>query len=450
MSREPGKDILKNPTPTAGAEKYTVDTVLRLLNFGNSMVSLLAGLLAAVLILYSGYVLYDNFSTEYRAYSSAWDLLRYKPVTMQAGEPIQGTAALEAINQDYRAWLTVYDTTIDYPVLQGPNDLYYANHDIYGNTSLTGAIYLAAGNSGSFSDNYNIIYGHHMDNGAMFGALDKFKDEGYFRTHQTATVVSKSGIYDITFFAVATTDAYESRIYTPGDRAKEVLSFLQGDRSKDVGVGTNILIWDANAARGAQKVIALSTCADAETNGRLVIFGRMVWRNDSTVQAETTEEPEEIKKVKLTVRYLMIDGTEVFPTQVFIYKVGDKYYVVAPPKPGYDVSIRMIRGTIEEDTEIIVVYKPKLNKLKIQYRFMDGTQAAETYEQTIRTGDTYDIKSPEVKGYIAVRVRVKGTNPGRDEQWTVLYVPDGTVMIPELTTPLYPGVTQMQMGVCFE
>jgi hypothetical protein len=110
----------------------------------------------------------------------------------------------------------------------------------------------------------------------------------------------------------------------------------------------------------------------------------------------------------------------------------------------------MIRGTIEEDTEIIVVYKPKLNKLKIQYRFMDGTQAAETYEQTIRTGDTYDIKSPEVKGYIAVRVRVKGTNPGRDEQWTVLYVPDGTVMIPELTTPLYPGVTQMQMGVCFE
>ena len=163
---------MENPVPVSAASKATTDAVLTAFKIGNAMVSLLSGLLASVLILYSGYVLYDSFSTEYKAYSSSWDLLKYKPEVKDA-EPSQGADMLAKINEDYRAWLTVYDTSIDYPVLQGTNDYYYAYHDIYRNNSLTGAIYMAAGNARDFSDTYNVIYGHHMDNGAMFGALDK-------------------------------------------------------------------------------------------------------------------------------------------------------------------------------------------------------------------------------------------------------------------------------------
>ena len=286
MARDPEKDILKNPTPAAGTKKKTADGVLTALKIGNSAVSLLAGLLAAVLILYSGYVLYDSFSTEYQAYSSAWDLLKYKPAAMRE-EPSGGAETLEEINQDYRAWLTIYDTTIDYPVVQGEDDLYYALHDIYRNTSLTGAIYQAAANHGDFSDSYNVIYGHHLDNGAMFGSLDRFKDEYHFKTHQGGLLVSKSGIYDITLFAAASTDAYESRIYMVGDRAADVISFLTGDRSQDAGVGTNVLVYDEQAAKGAEHIVALSTCADAETYGRLVVFGKLTPHKE----AEPTEAP---------------------------------------------------------------------------------------------------------------------------------------------------------------
>ena len=48
----------------------TKDPVLKTLKIGNGLVSALAGLLAVVLILYSGYVLYDSFATEYGAISS--------------------------------------------------------------------------------------------------------------------------------------------------------------------------------------------------------------------------------------------------------------------------------------------------------------------------------------------------------------------------------------------
>ena len=49
----------------AASSKSSVDAVLaRVSAVGNSLVSLLSGLLAAVLILYSGIVLYDTFYVE--------------------------------------------------------------------------------------------------------------------------------------------------------------------------------------------------------------------------------------------------------------------------------------------------------------------------------------------------------------------------------------------------
>ena len=181
MEKRP--DDFHSPKPRKAAGKTVVETVLAAtVGAGMSLLSLLSGLLAAALILYSGYVLYDSFATQERA-KSGWDLLQYKPsiVSNQDQEQPEDVQSLLAeINPDYRAWLTVYDTNIDYPVMQGSDDLYYAYHDIYKESSLTGAIYLAAGNSPDLSDNYNLIYGHHMDNKAMFGGLDLYREESYF------------------------------------------------------------------------------------------------------------------------------------------------------------------------------------------------------------------------------------------------------------------------------
>ena len=125
VKRDPTKDNLAHPVPKSGATKSTVNGVLAALKVGNGLIAVLSGLLAAVMILYSSYVLYDTFVTDYQAYSSSWDLLKYKPEVSEA-EPSQGKDLLSSVNKDYRAWLTVYDTTIDYPVMQGRDDLYYA------------------------------------------------------------------------------------------------------------------------------------------------------------------------------------------------------------------------------------------------------------------------------------------------------------------------------------
>ena len=218
--------------PHPGPKKSVVDTVIEMaLGMGGGTVTLMSGLLAAILIIYSGYVLYDTFSTEQKATSSAWDLLQFKPEIFEDGKVPLSAGDLAAINKDYRFWLTVFDTAIDYPVVQGENDLYYASHDIYHQPSLTGAIYLAAGNSPDFSDSYNVIYGHHMDSGAMFGGLDKMKG------NETGVIIAKDAIYDVEFFAVVNTDAYESKIYGVGNRADDVLAFLRSGGAGGVGLG---------------------------------------------------------------------------------------------------------------------------------------------------------------------------------------------------------------------
>ena len=325
------------------------------------------------------------------------------------------------------------------------DDLYYASHDIYGNSSLTGAIYLAAGNSGDLSDSYNLIYGHHMDNGAMFGSLDRFRDGEYFRNHQTGLLVAGKKIYDLTLFAVVNTDAYENQIYTVGNRAAEVKAFLTGDRGHDAGLGTDVVIYDSDIAENADKILALSTCASAETNGRLVVFARMT--------EHVIPEPEP-KEVTLTVRYL-VGNEKVFPDGTYKYKSGDSCYVVSPTLKGYAPEIRIVQGTITEDKLVIVRYVPLDYTLSVDYVFLDGSPAAPSHIQTLHIGDSYDVASPELEGFRALTLSIRGTNPGRDEQYTVVYVPEdadisGLQNMGDYETSLGLERVFTQVGICVE
>ena len=240
--------------------------------------SLMSGLLAGSLMLYSSYVIYDTAYAQQNA-GSTWELLQYRPEIIDDGAvPLAGADTLAKINKDYRAWLTMYDTNIDYPVLQGENDLYYASHDVHGKNSLTGSIYLAAGSTADWTDGYNLVYGHHMDNSIMFGALDKYLDPDFFNAHREGVIVSKDSVYDLYTFAVLKTDAYESQVYTvgPSRTVQDMLNFLSANVN---GTGVNqTVIYDAAAAEGIGKIVAFSTCADATTSGRLVVFARMVKR----------------------------------------------------------------------------------------------------------------------------------------------------------------------------
>ena len=106
--------------------------------------------------LYAAYALWDN-SLIYAAVDDAQaDMLKLKP---QENEPTFNE--LLAINPDIRAWITLDNTNVDYPVLQGETNLTYINTDVYGNFALAGSIFLDSRNDGAFKEPYSLLYGHY-------------------------------------------------------------------------------------------------------------------------------------------------------------------------------------------------------------------------------------------------------------------------------------------------
>ena len=243
-------------------------TAAKLARFGDRMVTIFAAALILLMLLYGGYSLWDTAMVYNGAFLSS-DLLQYKPAA--GGDPRSNPTLneLALINPDVCAWLTIDDTHIDYPVVIGEDDMEYVNKDIYGDFSLSGSIFLDSDNSRDLSDSYTLVYGHHMDNGAMFGDVVEFVNADYFDSHPTGTLYLPDATYSIEIFACVQVDAFDSMIYNPkaqpqGD-VSELLNYVDeiAVQSRYIGV------------QPGDKVIGLSTCATAETNGRVVIFGRL-------------------------------------------------------------------------------------------------------------------------------------------------------------------------------
>ena len=134
----------------------------------------------------------------YMVYEGANDssILKFKPAT-------GSTEILRELSENAVAWLTVDDTRIDYPVMQGKTNGEYLNKDPYGNFSLSGSIFLDSRNDKNFGDAYSMIYGHHMEYGAMFGSLDEYADKDFFDAHKTGTLtLTKEKEYTIRFFCL--------------------------------------------------------------------------------------------------------------------------------------------------------------------------------------------------------------------------------------------------------
>ena len=185
-------------------------------------------------------------------------IMKYKPA---AGN----TEELRELSADAVAWITVDGTRIDYPVMQGKTNAEYLNKDPYGEFSLSGSIFLDSRNDSSFRDPYSLVYGHHMEYGAMFGALDKYKDKTYFDAHRTGSLTVVNGEeYHIKFFAVCKAQATEKVIFDPPESSNQaLLEYLN----------KHAVIYDPRGVSAGSKLIALSTCQSAESNERMIVFG---------------------------------------------------------------------------------------------------------------------------------------------------------------------------------
>lgn len=236
-------------------------------------------LISAVVVLflltagaYSAYALWDN-SQVYAAVDNVQsELLQFKPST--DGENGASFEELLAINPDVKAWLTLDHTAIDYPVVQGETNFSYINTDVYGEFALSGSIFLDADCNGEFKDQYSLLYGHHMENSKMFGDLDLYKDEDFFRQNTTGTLILPDRTYHLEIFACLLVPASEEAIFYPALWDGNLSGLLQFAQENAIHLNE-----DAFSALSAQasdaQVLAMSTCSEEFTDARTILLAWM-------------------------------------------------------------------------------------------------------------------------------------------------------------------------------
>lgn len=244
------------------------------LRAANGLFSVVTGLLLLLSVSYSAFALWDNERIYAAAGEVQAEMVQLKPQLPQAEEsPKPDFSALQGVNPDVCAWLTLDGTQIDYPILQGKTNYYYLNTDIYGNFALAGSIFLDTRNSRDFTDTYSLVYGHHMADGNMFGELERYKQEEFFRENATGILLTPGNAYELEVMACLLVGVSEQRVFDPirwqeCDR-EELLAFIQ---SRSVWQREETL---ARWAETEEPILALSTCSYEFTDARTVLLAVM-------------------------------------------------------------------------------------------------------------------------------------------------------------------------------
>lgn len=155
-------------------------------------------------------------------------------------------------------WITIDHTDIDYPIMQGKTNTEYLNRNPLGEMSLSGSIFLDSASKSDFSDPYSIIYGHHMAQGKMFGALDAYHDKGYLKKHATGILKTRKGkTYSLKIVSCISISGKNQTVF-------DVQQNISNKRKELIRLSPELA--------GNKKILALSTCQDTETNERTVVF----------------------------------------------------------------------------------------------------------------------------------------------------------------------------------
>lgn len=178
-------------------------------------------------------------------------------------------------NNDLAGWLSIEGMRIDYPVMQCEDDEYYLHHDYYGADSKYGCLYVRERADLEAGTNF-IIYGHNMRDGSMFGDLDLYLKESFYKDHP---VISFDTLYEERSYEIVA--VFRSQVYNADEDVFKYYQFYQADTEEEFeDFYSNIkelsLYETGVEAQFGDTFLTLSTCAYHVKDGRLAVVAKRV------------------------------------------------------------------------------------------------------------------------------------------------------------------------------
>lgn len=181
-------------------------------------------------------------------------------------------------NKDTVGWLSISDTSINYPVVQKPEDNeYYLNHSFYGDEDSNGTLFVDYRSDIVNQNTNTIIYGHNMKSDLMFGTLDNYLDEGFYTAHKTITfnTIYEYRTYEIFAVCLAKVEyqdenAYRYYNFIQASNQAEWQAFLDNVKS------LSVYPIDLSEIKETDKFLTLSTCNAYTEDGRLFVVAKRI------------------------------------------------------------------------------------------------------------------------------------------------------------------------------
>ena len=178
---------------------------------------------------------------------------------------------LKGENKDCIGYLEVSGTSISYPIMQTmDNPNYYLNHDFDKNYSFYGTPYLSAYCDLKKSDNL-IIYGHNINGGKMFGALEQYKEKDFFDRHRKIYFTTdRRREYEV--FAVMSVNVRKFKYW------KFIMARDEKDYDEFVQKVLEHSMWNIGGKpKYKEQILMLSTCDNGkEDDWRIVVVGKEI------------------------------------------------------------------------------------------------------------------------------------------------------------------------------
>ena len=193
------------------------------------------------------------------------------------------------INPDIIGWITISNTEVNNPVFQTDNNQFYVDHDMDKAYNSYGALFLdyrCRIDPKALTRN-QIIYGHNMRYGAMFGTLDEYRRIDFYKKNPLIQFDSLYEQRQYKIFAIMVVNDAEDDTFgytysayrTDFTNDDDFMSWIQHSRDRSL-FDTTV---DVNTE---DEIITLSTCCYDYENARFVILGRLV-RDGESAEVDT-------------------------------------------------------------------------------------------------------------------------------------------------------------------
>lgn len=176
---------------------------------------------------------------------------------------------LLAENPNIIGWIYSEGTVINYPIVQGEDNLYYVDRLPDGRYNPHGSIFLDYRNLSDFADFNSILYGHNMVNNSMFGTLHDYQNQEYYEKHPYMWIITPDAAYRLDIIA---------GIITPSDSDAYDLFNSQEELHTHLEYALSQSAFDAGEVdvESIRHVVTLSTCSYEYATARFVLIGNLV------------------------------------------------------------------------------------------------------------------------------------------------------------------------------